>query len=362
MSCTHALAGGLAILVAAPALLAQEADARRGAEFFDGQKCNTCHASNSARKAGSSTAPDLTKTLDRDYTPSGIAARMWNHAPAMWSAISKSGMAMPQVSEQQAGDLFAFLYSARYFDKPGDAGRGRRAFSEKHCAECHAIQGASKATTGPPVAQWRAVSDPVALVDQMWNHVPQMKAEFAKRNLKWPELTSQDLTDMLVYLRNLPESKGAKSDFQVPASENGKQLFGEKGCTECHKGALALDRRLQNRTLTEIAASLWNHSPKMKQPASQISYAEMKQILGYLWSQQFFNPNGDPARGKRVFETKRCSGCHNTPPGVGSLPAMVAALWKHGPQMLGTMEKKGVDWPILTAPEVSSLVAYMAKK
>jgi len=26
---------------------------------------------------------------------------------------------------------------------------------------------------------------------------------------------------------------------------------------------------------------------------------------------------------------------------------MVAALWKHGPQMLSTMEKKGVDWPLL---------------
>ena len=38
------------------------------------------------------------------------------------------------------------------------------------------------------------------------------------------------------------------------------------------------------------------------------------------------------------------------------MPAMVAALWKHGPQMLNTMEKKGVDWPLLTAPEVSSSV------
>jgi len=51
------------------------------------------------------------------------------------------------------------------------------------------------------------MSDPIALVDQLWNHVPQMKAEFAKRKLKWPEMASQDLADILVYLRNLPDTQ-----------------------------------------------------------------------------------------------------------------------------------------------------------
>lgn len=346
------LAVGLALWVVAPVVLAGEADARRGAEFFAAQKCNACH--------GTGKAPDLTRTIDRDYTPSGIAARMWNHAPAMWSAISKSKMSMPQVSEDQAGDLFAFLYAARYFDKPGDAGRGRRAFVEKHCSECHAV-GNRAAGAGPAVGKWRSISDPVALVDHMWNHVPQMKAEFAKRKLKWPEMTSQDLADILVYVRNLPESRGATAEFLLPPNVNGEQLFKEKGCMECHQGTLALDRRLQNRTLTEIAASLWNHSPKMKQQASEISYAEMRQLLGYLWSAQFFDPHGDGAKGAKVFEAKRCAGCHPRPPTVNTLPAMVAALWKHGPQMLATMESKGVEWPILTAPEVSSLIAYLKK-
>jgi cytochrome c2 len=359
MTDARLLAGAFAILLPFSAWAAPDADARRGEDFFREQNCNACHGT--AESRGQSRAPDLTRTLDRDYTPAGITARMWNHAPAMWSAMSAAKISMPQVSEQQAGDLFAFLYAARYFDRPGDAGRGRAAFTAKHCAECHAI-GAAASSVGPPVAKWQSIGDPIALVDHMWNHVPQMKAEFAKRNLKWPDVTAQDLTDIMVYVRHLPDSRKATPEFLLPPPENGEQLFKAKGCTDCHTGALSLDRRLQNRTLTEIAAAMWNHSPKMKQPASQISYEEMRQLLGYLWSKQFFDPHGDPARGKRVFETKRCAGCHSNPPSVGSLPAMVSALWKHGPQMLNTMEQKGVEWPLLTAPEVSSLVAYLSKK
>lgn len=172
----------------------------------------------------------------------------------------------------------------------------------------------------------------------------------------------QDLTDILVYLRNIPGAAKPESGFAVPAPGNGQQLFAAKGCADCHKGTLAVDRRLQGRTLTEIAASFWNHASKMKQPATALSYDETRQILGYLWSKQFFNPGGDPTRGKRVFEAKRCAGCHASPPALGTLPALVAAMWKHGPQMLNSMEKKGVDWPLLTAPEVSSLVAYLEKK
>lgn len=342
---------GTALLLAAiqPAA-ALDADAKRGAQFFESQHCNTCHAIGAGRGA-----PNLTRILDREYTPAALTARMWNHAPAMWAAMSRAQIQPPQVSEQQAADLFAFLYAARYFEKPGDAGRGRKAFTEKHCAECHAV-GRSSATAGPPVKQWRSVSDPIALVDHMWNHVPRMKAEFAKRNLKWPEVTSQDLTDILVYLRNLPDMRAAAPEFLLPPEQNGEQLFQSKGCTGCHQGLLSLESRLQNKTLTEIAASLWNHSPKMKQPADQISYEEMRQLLGYLWSTQFFSPAGNIERAKRVFDGKRCSTCHQTIPQLTSLQSFVSALWKHGPKMQATMDAKGFDWPVLTAQEVTSLL------
>jgi hypothetical protein len=63
----------------------------------------------------------------------------------------------------------------------------------------------AKLPAARPVSQWESIGQPIALAGAMWNHGATMREEFAKRNMKWPELTSQDLTDLLVYLRNLPE-------------------------------------------------------------------------------------------------------------------------------------------------------------
>ena len=64
------------ILAVMPNLLGMtaDADARRGADFFEAQHCLTCHA---VKGTGAGKAPDLGRRLDRDYTPAGIAARMW---------------------------------------------------------------------------------------------------------------------------------------------------------------------------------------------------------------------------------------------------------------------------------------------
>ncbi len=113
------------------------------------------------------------------------------------------------LDEQAAADLFAYFYSARFFEKPGDAGRGKSIFSAKHCAECH---GLTKAIlpAAKPVTQWESMSRPVALVAAMWNHGATMQKEFAQREaFLGPILTSQDLTDILVYVRNLPGTRAS---------------------------------------------------------------------------------------------------------------------------------------------------------
>jgi hypothetical protein len=50
---------------------------------------------------------------------------MWNHAPGMWAAMRDRDIRAGDLNEQAAADLFAFFYSARFFEKPGDAGRGK---------------------------------------------------------------------------------------------------------------------------------------------------------------------------------------------------------------------------------------------
>jgi mono/diheme cytochrome c family protein len=96
-----------------------------------------------------------------------MAGLMWNHAPAMWSAIEKQGLAKPELTEQSAADLFAFFYAARYFDRTGDAGRGKQVFIKKNCAVCH--------------------------------NDPAMRSQMEARKLPWPRFSGTEMADLTAY-------------------------------------------------------------------------------------------------------------------------------------------------------------------
>jgi hypothetical protein len=95
----------------------------------------------------------------------------------------------------------------------------------------------------------------------------------------------------------------------------------------------------------------------------------MRQILSYVWASQFFSPKGDAARGKRVFEWKKCESCHNNP--ASGAPALnhandtfsavrvVAVLWSHGPTMLERMKQQNIAWPKLSPSDMTNLIAYL---
>jgi len=339
-------------------------DARRGAQFFESEQCVQCHRL--GRPGG--TAPDLSRRIGRDYTPTAMASLMWNHAPDMWSAIKQRGIERPRVDEQSAADLFAYFVSARYFELPGDAARGKQAFQAKHCADCHGIT-ESKAEGAPPVAKWESLAEPVVLVQQMWNHGPKMREAFAKRHLQWPALTAQELTDILVYLQNLPETKGLAGNFQFPASDTGQALYQSKGCAGCHTGANALENKLRNQTLTGIAAAMWDHQPKMAAAPPTLTQEEMREVLAYIWAKQYFGGQGDASHGAKVFAEKNCAACHGKA-GSGapklakgknaySDVVMVSVLWQHGPKMLESMQQKNLAWPRFTTKEMADLIAYL---
>ena len=57
---------------------------------------------------GSSRGPDLTKRLKSEYSPAGIAARMWNHAPRMWATLEEEGLAVEPLGDRAAADLFGW--------------------------------------------------------------------------------------------------------------------------------------------------------------------------------------------------------------------------------------------------------------
>jgi len=339
------------------------ADSSRGAALFESLGCIQCHSVNGR---GGTIAPDLGKIVDRNFTPAALAATMWNHAPTMWAAMRERGIRAGDLNEQAAADLMAYFYSARFFEKPGDAGRGKNLFLSKHCAECHGLTTA-KLPEAKPVSQWRSIGHPIELVNAMWNHAVNMRPEFAKRKIAWPSLTSQDLTDILIYLRNLPGAPKAETRVEITAGTRGEALFQSKGCAGCHTGKLALPPRLKGKTLTDIAVDMWNHEPRMAQTPPQLDVEEMREIISYVWAEQFFRDSGSAAAGERVFAAKHCASCHNDPAsGAPKLSGrsfdsatMMSALWHHGPNMLDQMKAKNINWPRFEGRQMSDLLAYL---
>ena len=338
----------------------------RGEQLFSSQRCVHCHGVNGQ---GGKTAPDLGQKVDRGFTPASLAITMWNHAPVMWAAMQASGIEKPLLTSRDAADLFAFFYSTRYFDKPGDPARGRQAFTSRHCAECHGITD-SLSDNAPPVARWESLGHPIVLVQQMWNHSAHMSQAFARKHIAWQQLSTVELNDMLAWLRSLPETRGVATGFTNTSGDRGQQIFEAKSCVKCHTGDLALENRLHDLTLTDIAVDMWNHAPKMIQPPPTLTQDDISELLSYLWMRQFIHASGDITRGKQVFAQKHCVECHaGGAHGAPQLPGqarpiseitIMSALWRHGPKMLARMRQAKIGWPRFQDPQqLSDLIAFL---
>ena len=343
-------------------------DSRRGAALFESQKCVTCHGTPGS---GGQTAPDLGRWSGRAFTPASLATYLWNHAPAMWSAMEKAGMRAPALDRQQAADLFAYFYAHRYFEAPGEAGRGKQVFTSARCGTCHAARGERTAGGPPPLSQWENVADPIEFTSALWNHSPRMFAEMKKRKLDWPDLSAQQLTDLLVYVRRLPGTRHADPVLAMTDGKEGEGVFRAKGCVGCHTGAKSLDQ-LRHRTLASFAVAMWNHAPRMTSEPPQLTPSEMRQVTAYLWSTSYFDEPGDAQAGARVYAKSKCQTCHASSTWMAPslirraqpLDAIdiVSALWQHGPSMQERMREQKIEWPRFKNDELADLIAFVNSK
>jgi mono/diheme cytochrome c family protein len=348
-------------VVSALAQVVLPGDAQRGAELFKTQHCVECHSVNGEGGKGAS---DLARKAGLATTSFLLTNLMWNHAPSMWMAMEKRGIQKPVLSEAQAADLFGFFWASRYFERPGDETRGKQVYVSKHCAGCHALSSAV-AGGGPPISAWASLGDPISLASHMWNHSAQMQAAMAKKDVSWPRLDGQELTDLLAYLQSNRPGLAMYGEFG--SAEAGQKLFQQKGCASCHMKAQSLENRRGHRTMADLAAALWDHEPEMRQPPPRLTATDMRDIVAYLWSIQYFDPKGDAKAGKKVFAAKKCGICHNDrSTGAPQLTAasrspfaMVAVLWQHGPAMLGKMREKQIPWPRFQGTEMADLTAYL---
>lgn len=353
-------------------------DAKAGLKTFMEKGCGQCHA---VMGEGGRSAPDLARAPSGHLSAAGLIAEMWNHAPQMWERMHEQRVALPEFTEVEMSNLFAFLYSVRLLDEPGDAARGRRLLSEKRCLECHAVAGQG-GRVGPGLLEWASYHNPVSWLQAMWNHAPAMYALMEERRLPWPEFQGNDVADLVAYLRTQATSHRQHVYLQPADPAVGRALFREKGCVNCHsvrgaaRRAPSLGARSLPRTMGQLAALMWNHSPAMWESMQtqdllrpHFSNKEMADLMAYLFAERYFESSGNPAAGARVFEVKGCASCHSgrqpLAPALSSWKdrvspiALATALWSHGPAMLEQMQEQQMPWPHFRADEMVDLMEFL---
>lgn len=152
----------------------------------------------------------------------------------------------------------------------GDKERGRRLFESKGCIECHVPPGREK-EVGPPLAALQKRQGLYQLAGRWWNHVPAMQKEFLQRGKPWPTLGAQEVADLAEWLmaRQNADPRGNEA--------KGRLLILKKGCLKCHalfgEGSRIgpdLSSYPHYNSPVEWAASVWNHSPKMRAKAEEL--------------------------------------------------------------------------------------------
>ena len=357
----------------------QYGDSIRGADVLRDYGCFACH---SLRGVGAKTAPDLASPTEDGLSPAAFASRLWNHAPEMWAEMERRGMDVPALTEQEAQDIRAFLYAVRYFEPAGDYDRGEAVFRQKECYRCHAIVSTDAGGIGPPVPLWTSLSDPLRLLETMWNHGEGMAEDLEAAGRRWPKLTVGETADLLAYTSNLPNlpPRQGRVVFGSPAA--GMRVFDDMGCGSCHSSGGAESFDLVpltpeagdgHRSLTEMAAAMWNHRPIMREWSQAVDEeirtfepGQMGHLLSFLMEEGYLESRGDPDRGEKLFDGKGCLVCHaedRSPLTRSDYEAtdLAAGVWRHGPKLRDEMIRGGVGWQTISPEEMADIIAFLGQ-
>ena len=110
---------------------------------------------------------------------------------------------------------------------PGRPELGRSLFVDKGCVQCHKVGGTGGAL-GPDLVAMSARRSPVEFAAAIWNKEPAMLKAMASQNVKVPQLSPEEMADLVAYLYSVGYFAGGGS---IP---RGWVVATNKGCLHCH--------------------------------------------------------------------------------------------------------------------------------
>lgn len=185
------------LLGAGPAVAADTpGDAAGGQGLFTSKGCGRCHLPRGQPGVG----PPL-EELRRPQGAFELAGRLWNHAPAMFTALNQQGVAWPQITVSEMADLMAYLQADPGRDPAPDLFKGQVALVRKECLKCHSLKGEGGGI-GPDFATRRpAYQSAATWAATMWIHTPRMAAKANERGVLYPRFSGDEMGNLVGFLR-----------------------------------------------------------------------------------------------------------------------------------------------------------------
>jgi cytochrome c2 len=369
--------------VFAQPLFSPTQDPVAGSYVFGSKGCSGCH---SIDGVGGKIGPDLGRARGtRSFYD--LAAAMWNHLPGMAERMREFKIQRPSISPGEAGDLIAFLYTLNYFDPPGNAQAGKRLFSEKKCIVCHQVAGVG-GVVGPNLDSLKQYGSAIFVAAAMWNHGPTMAEAMRAKGIARPTFSGTELVDLIAYLKSTAPDKSEGPLYILPGTaEQGRRLFKDKRCIECHsvagqggKVGPDLADKAVRRSMTQLAEAMWNKAPAMiaamkirKIAVPRLEAEDVADIVAYLYSVQYFARPGDPKKGRDLAAQKGCTACHSVDSAGGNKAApnltqvkgldfpqtVISAMWNHSFIDARRLEGQKILWPQFRPEEMADLAAFL---
>ncbi|HSR67907.1 MAG TPA: c-type cytochrome [Acidobacteriota bacterium] len=182
----------------------------------------------------------------------------------------------------------------------------------------------------------------------------------------------------------------AFSEIDLPDDPlRGRELFESKSCIRCHglagRGASigpSLGHGRFQGSFLDLGASLWNHVPGMSVSFERnrlawprLNEKETTELFAFLYFIDYLGRPGQPARGRKVFQERKCSSCHVIGGGrLGSAPDLLELkrfasplyvaqeIWNHGPAMIESMRQRNIAPPAFGPGDLADLSAFIRQQ